>query len=204
MATAHHQGYQTTLRDAWPFGTLMPLSYGLIMADPPWTFATYSPKGHGKSAQKHYGCLSLADINALPVSQLAAPDCMLMLWATSPMLDVAFTTMAAWGFRYVSQGQWIKRTTGGKLAFGTGYRMRSSSEPFLLGTIGNPKNSRSHRNVIDGLRREHSRKPEEAYAWAETYLPNARRAELFLRTPRPGWDGWGNETEKFKQKEAMA
>jgi N6-adenosine-specific RNA methylase IME4 len=183
----------------WPFGDLVPMSYSLIVADPAWTFKTYSPKGWGKSAQRHYSCMTLDDIKALPVVHLAAPDCCLFLWATWPMLPQALEVMAAWGFAYRSGGVWHKRTSGGKTAFGTGYRTRSACEPFLLGFIGNPKNSRSERNLIEGEVREHSRKPESAYEWAERYLPGASRCELFARQRRIGWSCWGMETEKFAQ-----
>ena len=39
-----------------------PKYYRVIYADPPWTFATYSRKGKGRSAEAHYDCMSLADI----------------------------------------------------------------------------------------------------------------------------------------------
>jgi N6-adenosine-specific RNA methylase IME4 len=143
--------------------------------------------------------MTIDDIKALPVKRLAAPDCCLFLWATFPMLPQALEVMASWGFEYRSGGVWHKRTRNGKTAFGTGYRVRSACEPFLLGFIGNPKNSRSERNLIEGEAREHSRKPESAYAWAERYLPDARRCELFGRQRRAGWEVWGNETNKFEQ-----
>jgi N6-adenosine-specific RNA methylase IME4 len=181
----------------WPFAPLVPLSYGLLMVDAPWSFRLYSAKGQRKSAQAHYQCMSTADIAALPVGQLAAPDAVLMLWTTAPMLPVAFGVMSGWGFRYVSMGVWHKRTKHRKTAFGTGYRLRSACEPFLLGVIGNPQTSRRHRNLIEGEARGHSRKPEEAYEWAETYLAGARRVELFSRQARANWDAWGNEAGKF-------
>jgi N6-adenosine-specific RNA methylase IME4 len=106
--------------------------------------------------------------------------------------------MKAWGFRYVSGGAWLKRKQRGGVAFGPGYRVRSACEPWLLGIYGEPENSRSHRNFIDGLAAGHSVKPQEAYTWCETYMPGARRVELFSRTPRPGWDTWGNEAGKFE------
>jgi N6-adenosine-specific RNA methylase IME4 len=185
--------------DSWPFGNLVPFRYNFIMADPPWKFKLRSAKGEKKSPQHHYGCMSLDDIKRLPVAHLAAPDCVLFLWATSPMLRQGFEVLDAWGFKFASQGQWIKRTPSGKLCFGTGYRLRSASEPFLIATIGRPKTSRAHRNVIDGLRREHSRKPEESFQWAETYMPNATRLELFSRNHRPGWECFGDEAGKFDE-----
>lgn len=181
----------------WPFGDLQPLSFDLIMADNPWTFALYSVKGEKKSAQAQYATMSLEAIKALPVDQLARGDAVLFLWATWPMLPQAIEVMVAWRFRYVSGGVWHKRTKHGKTAFGTGYRLRNASEPFLIGTVGNPKTSRAHRNVIEGLAREHSRKPDEAYAWCESYMPGARRADVFARQSRPGWESWGAESTKF-------
>jgi N6-adenosine-specific RNA methylase IME4 len=175
------------------------MQYGLIVADPPWRFKLRSAKGEKKSAQAQYACMDLDAIKALPVSHLAAGDCALMLWATFPMLPQAFDVMAAWGFRFVSGGVWHKTTVNGKQAFGTGYRLRCAAEPWLLGVIGNPATSRAHRNSIVGVVREHSRKPEEAYRWAETYLPHVCRCELFSRQRRPGWDSWGNETDLFSQ-----
>lgn len=180
-----------------PFADLVPLSYSMIMADPPWKFELYSAKGQRKSPQAHYDCMSGDDIKALPVGHLAAPDSVLFLWATWPMLPQALEVMRAWGFTYKTGGHWHKVTASGKQAFGPGYRVRGSSEPWLLGVIGNPKTSRSERNSIVGVVREHSRKPEEAFRWCERYMPDARRVELFSRERRPGWHSWGNESEKF-------
>ncbi len=42
--------------------------YKVIYADPPWTFATYSRKGKGRSAEAHYGCMGFDDICAIPVA----------------------------------------------------------------------------------------------------------------------------------------
>lgn len=183
----------------WPFGDLEPHAYGFIMADPPWRFMTRSPRGMGhKSPEHHYRTMTLDAIKALPVADLAARDCLLWLWSTSPMLVQCLDVLDAWGFRYCTMGFWSKRTVNGKLNFGTGYVLRSAGEPFLIGTIGEPKTTKSTRNVIDAKAREHSRKPDEAFRAAELLMPEVRRAELFSRQQRPGWDVWGNETDKFE------
>lgn len=185
------------LRADWPFGSLLPSSFDIIMADPPWNFETYSPAGEGKSPQAHYKTMTHNEIKRLPVSELADADCLLWLWGTWPLLPVVLEVVAAWGFEYKTGGAWAKRTKTGKTAFGTGYLMRSASEPFLVGTRGNPKVSRSVRNLIDDEAREHSRKPEKAYGAAEALIPKARRVELFSRTDRYGWSCWGDEAGKF-------
>lgn len=66
----------------------------------------------------------------------------------------------------------------------------------LIGTIGRPRVSRSVRSVIEGPVREHSRKPDEAFAAAEQLCGDVPRIELFSREPRHGWDTFGDEPNK--------
>lgn len=218
----------------WPFGNLTPLKYGAILADPPWSYQMYSPKGHAKSPEGHYSTMSLDALKALPVNKLASGDCLLFMWTTWPHMPQALEVMDAWGFEYKTAGAWFKKTPTGKSAFGTGYIFRSSCEPYLIGTIGRPDlRSRSVRNeiiaaaldatyppasgggtpalapegahldldtfpdAIEGLRREHSRKPPQAREILDTLLPHAFKCELFAREPWAGADVWGNETNKF-------
>lgn len=177
-----------------PFG-----GYSLIMADPPWKMGTWSEKGATKKgARGQYDCQPLDWIKSLPVGDvLAAENSILWLWATNPMLPQALEVLTAWGFEFKTAGHWAKRTTHGKLAFGTGYILRCAGEPFLIGTKGKPKTSRSVRSVIEGPLREHSRKPDEAFTAAEKLMPEARRIEVFARQSRLGWDVWGNQIDHF-------
>jgi N6-adenosine-specific RNA methylase IME4 len=174
--------------------------FGLIMADPPWTFKAWSDKGLGKSPQQHYDCLDVDDIAHLPVNGVCMPDCLLWLWCTWPMLNEGLSVLQHWGFKYSTGGAWHKKTKHGKTQFGTGHRLRSACEPFLIGTCGKPKTTRGTRNLVEGLVREHSRKPDEAYAAAEALMPNVARLDLFSREPRPGWTSWGAEAHKFDAK----
>ena len=194
--------------------------FGLIMADPPWSYSMYSDKGYEKAPESHYATMPLAEIKALPVEALAAKDCLLWLWAVNPQLPQAMDVLRAWGFEFKTAGTWLKRTTHGKVAFGTGYILRSSNEPFLIGTRGSPKTTRGTRSAvftdaaqdlmeegvipqvaltIDAAAREHSRKPDEAYAACEELMPDAQRCELFARQRRAGWTVWGNEVGKFEE-----
>lgn len=174
------------------------------MVDPPWHFALRSETNLEKSAQGQYACMSLAEIQALPIADLAADNCLVWLWATNPMLPQAIGTLAAWGFTYKTAGHWSKKTKHGKQAFGTGYILRCAGEPFIIGVRGKPKTTRVVRSVIEGLVREHSRKPEEAYREAERLMPDARRADVFSRQVRPGWTAWGNEITKFESLQEAA
>jgi len=186
------------LFDDWPFNPHEPGSYGLIVADPPWSFDNWSAKGEKKNPKSHYSCMGLPDIKALPVADLGARDCLLWLWATNPMLPQAIEVMEAWGFQFKTAGTWVKTTKHGKLAFGTGYVLRSCSEPFLIGRRGKPaQGAKNIRSAFLAEAREHSRKPDDAYAMAERMAPAARRIELFSRVERQGWATWGDEAGKL-------
>lgn len=178
--------------DVWPFAGLEPKSYDLVMIDPPTRYELDSEKGETKSPQAQYDTMTIEQIAALPIADLASDNALLWCWATWPLLDRAFEWLDAWGFRYVTGGAWNKRM------WGPGYVARSLCEPFLLAKRGFPDvDGRSFANLIEETRREHSRKPEKAYAEAERIMPGARRCEVFACTPRPGWDQWGNELGIF-------
>jgi len=184
-----------------------PKHYKVIYADPPWTFATYSRKGKGRSPEAYYDCMTLADIKALPVTEWAADDCVLLLWTTDPLLEKAFDVINAWGFTYKTVGfYWAKlRKPGmlyndGNFFTGLGFWTRSNPEPCLLATRGNPhRRSASVRKLIVSPRREHSRKPDEVYERIEA-LCEGPYLEMFARFSqpgfsRPGWDLWGHEAD---------
>ena len=48
--------------------------YGIIYADPPWQFRTYSAKGQGRSAERHYLTMPKTEIQALPVPRICEKD----------------------------------------------------------------------------------------------------------------------------------
>ena len=181
--------------------------YGLTKIDPPWTFKTYSAKGKGKSAEQHYDTMTIEDIYAMPIEELAHRDGMwVWLYATAPMLLEAIECFRRWNVKYVTSGVWVKMTKdGSKPTFGTGYALRNSHEPFLIGKIGKPKiHDRSIRSAILESRREHSRKPELGYDFAARMAGPYPRADIFAREQRAGWDSWGNEIMKFNLQEIAA
>jgi N6-adenosine-specific RNA methylase IME4 len=155
--------------------------------------------------------MTLAEIKALPVADVAAKDCVLMLWAVDPLIPQALQVGAAWGFTYKTLGfVWAKerRVTSKRAALhddpdhkrfpiGTGYWTRANPEVCFLFTKGKPKRlSASVRKLLIAPRREHSRKPDEIYGRIEA-LVDGPYLEMFARQRRPGWDAWGDETEKF-------
>ena len=189
-------------------------AYRVVYADPPWRFDTYSDKGKGRSAEAHYDCLGIDDIKALPVATLAAPDAVLLMWATDPLLPRALEVIAAWGFTYKTVGfYWVKlnKSAAARLSTewpllaerdfftGLGFWTRANPELCLLATRGHPsRRAGDVAKLLIAPRREHSRKPDEAYERIERLLEGPY-LELFARQSRPGWDGFGQETGLFDQ-----
>lgn len=173
--------------------------YGLIYADPPWHFATRSPKGDARSASIHYPTMTLEDIKALPVAEVAAKDCVLLMWVVDPMLPEALEVLKAWGFTFKTVGfYWAKTTKSGSDHVGMGYWTRANPEQCWLATRGSPKRvDASVRRLLVDKVREHSRKPDTIRARAERLLGDVPRLEMFCRTTPAGWDAWGNEVGKF-------
>ena len=192
----------------WPFGKLQPGAYDVVSIDVAWAWSTWSAAGAKKSPSSKYKTMTIAEAAQLPVRALVRPGGVVWAWATWPMLPQQLDVFQnAWGLTYKTGGSWAKRTRSGKLRLGPGHILRSVCEPWLIGVSGNGGGPRgpSCRNLIetldsghfDGLAREHSRKPDEAYRLIEALAPNAERAEVYARTRRKGWHCYGDELDKF-------
>lgn len=172
--------------------------FDLVLADPPWKFASNSAAKPGRNAIGHYECMTLDDICSLPVRSIVERDALLILWVTAPFAELAFRVVKAWGFAYKSQLVWTKDRIG------TGFWARNRHEPIYIARRGRfpcPRPAPFSDSIISGQQREHSRKPDALHAQIEAAFPEARKLELFAREARPGWQAWGNETHKFNKKE---
>lgn len=184
--------------------------YRVIAADPPWQFKSNSAAKPGRNAMRHYDCMSLDAINALPVADIAAPDAILFLWITGPFMAIGahLPLMKAWGFKPSGMGfVWIKLNPKAAslfilqsdLAMGGGFTTRKNAEFCLIGKRGRSvRQSASVHEVIIDPRRQHSRKPDEFYTRAQEYS-RGPYLEMFARESRPGWDTWGNQATKFDE-----
>ena len=101
--------------------------YGIVYADPPWR---YDMKRGNGVAENHYPTMSIEEICALPVADIAAKDSALFLWATFPQLNEAFRVMEAWGFKYKTLAfLWLKQNRKADSWFyGMGFWTRSNAE----------------------------------------------------------------------------
>lgn len=167
--------------------------YNVIYADPPWRYGDRKCNG---ACEFHYSTMPISDICALPISRIAADDCVLFLWTTYPMMQEAMQLIDAWGFKYKSIAfQWVKLNKSGKgYFFGLGRWTRGNTEPCLIAVKGKPHRiSASVGQLVFEPLRAHSEKPPIVRQKIVDLIGDVPRIELFARDTAQGWDCWGNE-----------
>lgn len=186
--------------------------YRTIVADPPWNHSDgtgwnpghldkrgISGPGEPKQTKPPYPHMSLDEIGALPVDDLAEKDAHLYLWTTQRYLQASFWVVEVWGFEVSATLTWCKAPMGFM-----GGAFRSSTEFCHFARRG----SLAHKTQApkrwfewprNGWQQDdpagtHSRKPEAFYDLVEQVSPGPY-LELFARRARLGdWHYWGDES----------
>lgn len=179
------------------------MKYRTIVADPPWEYEPHPsmPGAPGtKRATIHkplpYQQMSLAELQRLPVSELADDDCCLWLWTTNRYLPSTFGLVAVWGFEFRQIIVWHK--TGSPSPFVAS--IAPNHAEFLLHCRrGKPEmTGQLKSNVVSAPKQyAHSAKPEAFLDLVESVSPGPY-LEMFARRQRLGWDTWGNECFSFE------
>lgn len=162
-------------------------SYPVIYADPPWRY-DYA-ETENRQIENHYPTMSIDEICQMDVP--ANNDAVLFLWTTAPKLTEGLRVVESWGFTYRSCAIWDKQTMG------MGYYFRVQHEILLIATKGSlptPEPANRPRSVIQIKKESHSAKPHEIAEMIEAMYPELPKLELFCRSPREGWDVWGNQS----------
>lgn len=166
----------------------LPQRYPVILADPPWRYQLGAD--FNGAAEGHYPTMSIEEICALPVGEVATGDAILFLWTTSPKLAEAVRALDAWGFTHKTSAVWTKDRIG------LGFYFRQAHEFLLVATKGSPPPPRPGdrpSSVIVAPRGGHSEKPAIVHEIIEQMYPTLPKLELFARAPRDGWAAWGNQ-----------
>lgn len=184
------------------------IRYNIILADPPWPYASRSPHKKtrfGGGCAGHYETMSVERIARIPVGRdLAASSAVLFMWVTGPHLASGLTVMDGWGFSYSTIAfTWVKTNKNqGDEWTGPGFYTRSNQELVLLGTRGkvlHPANKAVKQVIRAPHPRDeagkiiHSRKPAELRERIVTLMGDLPRVELFAREAAPGWHAIGNQ-----------
>lgn len=165
--------------------------YPVIYADPPWRYENPPIGASNRSIENHYPTMTLEELCALPVADMAADNAMLYMWATAPKLPECLAVVEAWGFTYRTHMVWDK------VKIGMGYHARNQHELLLIckrGEIPPPQAGTQPPSIYQEARGAHSAKPHFFYEMIEAAYPGLPKVELFCRTPRDGWAVWGNQS----------
>ena len=85
------------------------MKYRVIISDPPWKFSdSLSMSDVKRGAESVYNVMSITDIKALSVKDIAEDDSVLLLWCPSSLLAEGLDVMKAWGFRQTQTHIWVK------------------------------------------------------------------------------------------------
>lgn len=175
------------------------MRYRTIVADPPWHYEGFSGyqgtpgTDNWRVVRKAlpYAAMSVEQIAALPVVDLAEKNARVFLWTTSRYLPDAFGILSSWGFQYRQALVWHK--TGRPFPFG-GSVAPIHAEFLLVGARGVPARLSRLKSSVVAIPRPHlhSQKPDAWLDLIEQVSPGPY-LELFARRQRLGWDTWGNE-----------
>ncbi len=163
-------------------------TFGTIYVDPPWRYGNVATRS--AVAGEYAATMTVDEIAALPVSELAAPASHLHLWTTNAFLFECPRLFAAWGFTFKSSFVWVKPQMG------IGNYWRNSHELLLTAVRGDATrfNDHSLRSWGGFSRGAHSAKPEQLRTMIERASPGPY-LELFGRRAADRWVVWGNEID---------
>lgn len=169
----------------WPIGGKR---YRTVVVDPPWPMRMV--ESHERPRQAGglpYPVMSIEDIRALPVGELAGDAAHLYLWVPNKHLPVAFELVEAWGFTFSTLLTWKKKIGA------TPFWWRQISEHVLFAVRGGLHlDEVGIDTVFEGRSNRHSEKPDEFFALVERASPGPR-LEMSARRARAGWDAHGLE-----------
>lgn len=171
--------------------------FRVLVVNPPWHYGKREEDTTQRGAMP-YPSVTIDEIAALPVGQLAEEDCVLWLWTTNERMRNSFAIIDAWGFEQKTILTWAKNKMG------TGDWLRGQTEHCILAVRGNPVvNLTDQTTLLDAPIPEHSCKTEEFYSLVEALCPGSK-CELFARTPRTGWHQHGNQVNVLQATEQAA
>ena len=174
----------------------------LFMIDPPWP----QTKGGRRSIRPNQGSAldyatldwrDLWDLLDKDIFSIAAVQHTVFLWTIDKYLLQTHEEMLARQYKLHARIIWNK-TNGVAPAF----TLRFSHEYLLWfykpTLIPIAKEQRGKfTTVLTEKARQHSRKPDAAYALVEALYPSLCKLDVFSREKRAGWEQYGDQTDAF-------
>jgi N6-adenosine-specific RNA methylase IME4/ParB-like chromosome segregation protein Spo0J len=162
--------------------------YRVIVVDVPWPYEVRD-EDPSRRGVRPYATMSIAEIRATKVSDIAHEDCILWLWVTNHHMREAYELLRAWGFEPKTILTWAKDKMG------MGDWLRGQTEHCLMAVRGKPVVTLTNQTtLLLAPARGHSVKPVEFYDLVESLCPAPRYADLFSRyRHNDKWDCHGDE-----------
>jgi N6-adenosine-specific RNA methylase IME4 len=162
--------------------------YPCIVIDPPWPMRKIERSVRPwQGVELDYPVMTLEEIQALPIADIAATDAHLYLWVTHKFLPDGLRLLDAWGFKYQCVMTWNKNT--GIVPYSWMY----DTEHVLFGTRGNLKVSKKGQRLsFDEPVSGHSIKPAVFYDRVRNASPEPR-LDMFPGVQHEGFTAWGLE-----------
>lgn len=172
--------------------------YRTIVADPPWvpldkrnrTGISFEGESGAvfKATTLAYPTMTVEEIAALPVDDIAARDAHVFVWTTQHHLEFTFSIVRRWGFVPTCTLAWCKAPRG----WGPGGTFQSTLEFVVYARRGRADvEGQINRQWWTWPRGAHSAKPDAFLDLVESAFPSPR-LELFARRARFGWDYAGD------------
>ena len=169
--------------------------FDVVTLDPPWMLASTQPS---RGVAIGYKTISDDLIANLPIKGLQTNG-LIFLWVINNKFKFGFDLLEKWGYDYVDDITWVKKTVNRRVAKGHGYYLQHAKETCLVGMKGDLDPSKFKTgvgsDVIFSERRGQSQKPEEIYDLIEEIVPGGKYLEIFGRRNnlRNHWVTIGNE-----------
>lgn len=187
--------------------------YSVLYVDPPWEYESKHTGGNltratsakkrgdeeayeryregASGAEQQYPTLSMDDLLALPMENVAAENCVLALWDVVPLHGAGHWLIDRWGFEFKTTYHWIKT---GRIGMGHWFRGNVEYLHFAIRGDVKPFRMNTERNHKELPATEHSEKPHwfrQLVERSTRHVVDGPRLEIFARERVPGWNSTG-------------
>jgi N6-adenosine-specific RNA methylase IME4/predicted XRE-type DNA-binding protein len=164
--------------------------YAVIYLDPPWPVGSIVMEKWESPIEDKYPTMTLEEIEALPIPDLAMDNCALFMWTTHTFLPDALKIIEKWNFKYHCLITWDKGSGWTQFGFNrrTEFLIYAYKGQMIIDQYGE-----AIPTLISEPKTIHSKKPDSIREMIKNKTPEPR-LEMFGRGKAPeGWKFWGLE-----------
>lgn len=103
--------------------------FDVIMMDPPWQLSGANPT---RGVTISYSALPDSQVMSIPIAKLQETG-LIFIWTINAKYRFTMKLLDKWGYRYVDELVWVKKTSNKKIAKSHGYWLQHAKESCLVG-----------------------------------------------------------------------